>query len=234
MKKLGVIGGLGPQAGVYFLQLVTELTDAGKDQDHIEILFHSCPQIPDRTAFILGESNEDPAPGMAEAGRGLALAGADIIAIPCVTANYFYDRLQAEIPVPVIDTIEETAKYLTARRIKRAGIMATDGTIHAGLFQKHLEKAGIECIVPDEAHQKSVMHIIYDNVKAGKAPEKEHFVRVRDALLGAGAELILLGCTELSMLAHAGFTGPECLDVMRLLAAVSVRECGKLKSDWDL
>ena len=52
MKKVGIIGGLGPMAMVYFLQLITEMTDASKDQEHIELLIHSKPQIPNRTGYI--------------------------------------------------------------------------------------------------------------------------------------------------------------------------------------
>ena len=68
MKKLGVIGGLGPMATAYFLQLLTQMSDAETDQEHMEILLHSKPRIPDRTRFILGRSGENPLPQMIEVG----------------------------------------------------------------------------------------------------------------------------------------------------------------------
>ena len=89
MKKLGIIGGLGPMATAYFLQLLTRMSDAASDQEHMEILLHSKPQIPDRTRFILGQSPENPLPRMIEIGIGLKEQGAELIAIPCVTAHYF-------------------------------------------------------------------------------------------------------------------------------------------------
>ncbi len=90
MHMLGVIGGLGPMATAFFMQMAIEMTEAGTDQEHIEMIVYNCPSIPDRTSYIVGQSGENPGIPMAEAGRKLAAFGAEIIAIPCVTANYFY------------------------------------------------------------------------------------------------------------------------------------------------
>ena len=100
MKKLGVIGGLGPMATAYFLQLLTQMSDAKSDQEHMEILLHSKPQIPDRTRFILGQSGENPLPQMVEIGVDLKSQGAEAIAIPCVTAHYFQKNLEDAIGIP--------------------------------------------------------------------------------------------------------------------------------------
>ena len=112
MKILGVIGGLGPMATVYFLQLLTQMSEAQTDQEHMEILIHSKPRIPDRTRYILGQSKESPLPGMIQVGRQLAEQGAEILAIPCITAHYFHRQLEEGIGIPVINAIEETADYL--------------------------------------------------------------------------------------------------------------------------
>ncbi len=114
MKKLGVIGGLGPMATAYFLQLITQMSDAETDQEHMEILLHSNPRIPDRTRFILGQSEEDPLPQMIEVGIDLRSQGAEVIAIPCVTAHYFQKRLEREIGIPILDAIRETVLCLRA------------------------------------------------------------------------------------------------------------------------
>ena len=159
MKKLGVLGGLGPMASVYFLQLVVQMTEARTDQEHIEVLLHSVPQIPDRTRYILGQSSEDPVPQMAVAGRGLAAQGAQVLAIPCVTAHYFQERLETQIGVPILNAVEETALCLQQAGINRAGILATDGTLSSRLFQTCLEKRGISCVIPGPEDQLSLIHI---------------------------------------------------------------------------
>lgn len=232
MHTLGVIGGLGPMATAFFMQMVIEMTAAGTDQEHIEMIVYNCPSIPDRTSYIVGQSRENPGIPMAKAGRKLAAFGAEIIAVPCVTANYFYRQLSAEIPVPVINVIEEAAGYLADEGVRTVGVMATDGTIRSGLFQKALQLRGIRAILPGEESQKDVMHLIYEDVKATKPADMDKFARVSRQLREKGAQVIVLGCTELSMIRRDGQIGAGYLDVMQLLAKCSVEVCGTLKKEY--
>lgn len=233
MKKLGVIGGLGPMATAYFLQLVIQMSDAETDQEHIEILLHSKPQIPDRTRFILGQSEENPVGPMAEIGRGLVEQGAELIAIPCITAHFFQRQLEKEIRVPIVDAIEETANYLKQERIDKVGILATDGTIESGLFQKVFLRHGINCITPDPEGQRQVMYLIYENIKAGKAVDLFRFERVSGQLFERGAKVVLLACTELSLVKRDYTLQAGFLDVMEILARSAVRSCGHLKEEYE-
>lgn len=232
MKKLGVIGGLGPMATAFFMQMVIEMTEAKTDQEHIEMLIHNCPAIPDRTSYILGKSEVSPKPQIVKVGQQLAAYGVDVIAIPCVTANYFYEDLQKEIDAPIIDIIGETVKYLVDAGVKCAGIMATDGTIQCGIFQRALEAAGIMVVTPNETGQQHVMHLIYQNVKATKPAEMERFTAVSEELRQKGAEVIILGCTELSMIRRDEVIGAGYLDAMQVLAKASVEQCGILKEAY--
>lgn len=233
MKKLGVIGGLGPMATAYFLQLLVQMTEARTDQEHIEVLLHSKPQIPDRTRFILGQSREDPLPQMVEIGRELAGQGAELIAVPCVTAHYFQKKLEDSIGIPVVDTIRETALSLKAAGVTKAGILATDGTIESGLFQRAFAGEGISAMLPDRAGQQSVMQIIYQNVKAGQPVDSAAFWRVAEGLFGQGAQAVLLACTELSLVKRDFGLGEGFLDVMEVLARKAVLICGRLKGQYE-
>ncbi len=233
MKKLGVIGGLGPMATAYFLQLLVQMTEARTDQEHIEVLLHSKPQIPDRTRFILGQSREDPLPQMVEIGRELAGQGAELIAVPCVTAHYFQKKLEDSIGIPVVDTIRETALSLKAAGVTKAGILATDGTIESGLFQRAFAGEGISAMLPDRAGQQAVMQIIYQNVKAGQPVDSAAFWRVAEGLFGQGAPAVLLACTELSLVKRDFGLGEGFLDVMEVLARKAVLICGRLKGQYE-
>ena len=93
MKKLGVVGGLGPMTTVSFIKRVIDMTDATIDQEHIPMVVEHCCYTPDRTAFILGNSEDSPLPSILAACRDLEKAGATHIAMPCVTAHYFYEEL---------------------------------------------------------------------------------------------------------------------------------------------
>lgn len=233
MKKLGVIGGLGPMATAYFLERVTAMTDAKCDQEHIEILIHSKPQIADRTSFIIGKTAESPLPDLLEVGWGLKSAGAEIIAMPCITAHYFQKDLEDGIGLTVINALTKTADYLKNAGISSAGIMATDGTIESQLFQKALAEKGINAIAPSSLSQEKVMEIIYDEVKAGRKINMEKLHAVASELRQNGAEVILLGCTELSIAKKGNMMPAGYLDVLDVLARAAVMSCGRLKAEFD-
>lgn len=232
MKTLGVIGGLGPAATALFMQMVIDMTDAGTDQEHIHMLIDNCPQIPDRTGYILDHSKENPAPMMIRIGKQLAQAGADLIAIPCITSNYFYEDFRENIPVPVINIIGELKKIIHGAGIMDVGLMATSGTIESGLFQKAFNADGGRLILPEGELQADVMHLIYENVKAGKRAEMDRFHKVSDYLRAEGAGIIILGCTELSVIKRNEKTGAGYIDALEVLAKCSVENCGKLKSQY--
>ena len=226
-KVLGVIGGLGPIATAHFMELVVNMTEADRDQDNLEMIIYNFPSIPDRTGYILGSNLKSPLPGLLSVGRALSRQEVACIAIPCVTAHYFYKELSASISTPILNGVEETAQLLKESGVERVGIMATDGTVLSGLFSDALERRGIRPIVPSRERQQDVMHLIYRNIKAGLAPEMDRFHAVRQELREKGAEVIILGCTELSMIKRDREIGPGFLDAMEVLAKQAVLRCGK-------
>lgn len=233
MKTLGIIGGLGPAATALFMQMIIDMTDAKTDQEHIRMVIDCYPQIPDRTGYILDHSKESPAPLMIKIGNSLADMGADLIAIPCITSNYFYEEFSREISIPVINIIEELKKILTDAGVKNVGLMATSGTIASGLFQKAFNAGGGRLILPEGELQADVMHLIYDNVKAGKPADMDRFNKVARSLRDAGAQVIILGCTELSVIKRSSILGRGYLDALEVLSKCAVERCGRLKAEYQ-
>lgn len=232
MENLGIIGGLGPMATAYFMQLLTQMSDARFDQEHMEIYMISKPSIPDRTSYILGKSRQSPLPEMVGVGKQLKQMGADILAIPCVTAHFFHDELQDEVGLPVINAIEETAFWLRNRGIKNVGILATEGTIKSQIFQRVLESYKVNSIIPDRGMQEIITNIIYHKIKAGNTVDIEEFEYVSTKLNKKGAQVIILACTELSLIKKDLPIGIDYLDVMEVLAAKAVQQCGRLKTEY--
>lgn len=233
-NKLGVIGGLGPIATAYFYELIIEMTEAVKDQDHLDMIIMSNPSIPDRTDYIIGKSDQNPMPPMIEVGQQLKDLGVDFISIPCITAHYFYDKLSQGIGVPIIHIVKETVRHLKENEVQSAGIMATEGTIYSGLFQKELEKNGINAVIPSKLKQEYVTDLIYKAVKANKPPDMTQFESVSEELRGQGAEVIILGCTELSLIKRDFPIGAGYLDAMEVLAMRSIQLCkAKLKHEYQ-
>lgn len=221
---LGILGGVGPLATAYFMELVIKQTPATCDQDNIPMIVFNDPQIPDRTSFILdSQSNPDPLPEMLHVVEWLENAGADYIAIPCNTAHYFYDALAQRAHVPVLNIMRETAAHVAgmARTSKRVGLLATDGTIGSGVFQRYLEDRGLTTIVPtDEEQRDVVMPLIYDRIKRNLPYDAVPFLNVAQRLYEEErCDAVIVGCTELSVVFQDLSEPPHYLvDAMDVLA----------------
>ena len=225
-QKLGILGGMGPQATQVFYQFVLDHTDALRDQDHLPTVILSDTKIPDRTAAILSGETEELYQRLLKDAALLETCGCTAIAIPCNTSHYFADRLQGDVKIPIIHMIREAAGVLAAQGRKRPGILATDGTVRSGLYQKECTALGMEAVVPDDGTQKLVMSIIYDEVKQGEKGSREKFAQIDRALRAAGCDCAILACTELSVFAANHPLPPFYLDAMMVLAEESVKRCG--------
>ena len=224
-KILGILGGVGPMATACFMETIIRRTEASTDQEHLEMIVLNHTEIPDRTAAILDADAESPAAMLAEDARRLEQWGADVIAVPCNTAHYFYPEMSGAVKAPVLHMIREAAAELERQQVRRVGILATTGTIRSGLYQSALKERGIEPVFPSERWQEQVMSLIYDDLKAGRLPEKEKLRAVQEHL--GECTRILLGCTELSMLKRQLGLDSFYLDALEVLADCAIRACDK-------
>lgn len=228
-KLLGILGGLGPLATAYFYELVTALTSAECDQDHIDMVISSRASTPDRSAFILGKSQDDPLPIMVEEAKKLEAYGADIIAIPCNTAHYFYDGIASEVKVPILNIINETIDSLATDGVKRAVLFATEGTCRAGTYQRAGE-GRVEIITPSSQIQSEITSFIFDSIKKGALPDEQHFLELGALYKAHGCERIILGCTELSIIKKSFESVRRddfFADSLEILAKRTVVACGR-------
>ena len=226
---LGVLGGMGPQATNTFYQRIIDRTQAEKDQEHLQVLIWSDAKIPDRTAGILAgpEAAEQVYQALLDGARLLERAGCTVLAIPCNTSHYFVDRLQAQLRIPIIHMIRETVAAIQAMGKKTVGILATDGTVQTGIYQKELTAAGLTPVTLPERLQKTVMSIIYDEIKKGETGSREKFGEVDAWLRQAGCDCAILGCTELSVYRALHSLPPYYMDAMEVLAEQAILRCGK-------
>ena len=196
-KVIGILGGMGPLATADLFRKITEHTAASCDQDHPRVCIDSNTNIADRTAALL-HGGADPVPEMVKSAQRLASIGAELLIMPCNTAHNFYDAVAASVSIPVLHMIAITRDALKARGIKCAGLLATDGTVQTGIYQRTFGGSGIELLTPDIADQSAVMDIIYNGVKAGDlAHDAAAFRAACEHLLARGADVLILGCTEL-------------------------------------
>ncbi|MDD5599051.1 MAG: amino acid racemase, partial [Victivallaceae bacterium] len=168
---IGILGGLGPAATVDIFDKIVKNTPASCDQDHIKVIIENNPQIPDRTAALSGK-DEDPSIAMLAAAEKLKDSGADFIIVPCNTAHVFLQAVQQHVRIPILSMIEETAKYIAENfpKVRKAGLLATSGTVGSGVYESPLKRKDIELITPSPESQKTlVMEAIYGKkgIKAG-------------------------------------------------------------------
>lgn len=225
MKNItvGVMGGLGPMASVYFYKMVTDMTDATKDQDHVDMVITNRATTPDRSSYILGESDENPVYKLVDDAKKLEQFGVDFIVITCNTAHYFYDKINQSVEIPVLNIVEETVKYAKENGHKKLGILATTGNVKTELYQNMCDRFNIDYFVLDDDRQKKVMEIIYDDIKSGKPADMNKFNKIVDHLKDNGCDGVILGCTELSILKNDNDLGDDLyIDSLKVLATQTI------------
>lgn len=227
-KKLGVIGGMGPEATAYFYEEVIRHTKADCDQEHLDMVILSHASMPDRTKAIQTGDYKELLDAMGKDVRTMETVGVENIAIPCNTSHYFYDLIQAKTRIPIIHMPRETIRYAKShfKNVKKIGIMGTDGTVSAGIYRKECEAFGIEEIVPSPERQKDVMSLIYDDVKAGKKGDYQKFERVMEEFIKRDCDVVILACTEISVFKKDHVLPDICLDAMDILIRESIVRSG--------
>lgn len=229
MKKLGIIGGMGPAATARLFEQIVAFTDVERDQDHIDITILNKPTIPDRTAYLLGTSSEPFVPVIRPLAQSLADADCTVIAIPCNTAHAKIDEISEGLPsVTFVNIPREAVKFAQELSCNRVGILATTGTIETRIYQAYAEEIGLTTLVPDDSLQQSIMDIIYNYVKAGKPVPADHLNHILDqAVDKLECDGFILGCTELSLLdIPRVYRGHYMIDALDVQAWRCVVECG--------
>ena len=225
-KIIGILGGMGPEATADLFYRIIKATPVERDQDHIHVIIDSNSKIPDRTPAILGKG-QNPLPLMIETGKNLEKAGADFIIMPCNTAHYFYNDLQAALYVPILHMIRLSAEYVSKNYsdLKKIGLLATDGTLASNLYPNEYSKFGMQIIEPEKEHQKNVMDAIYIYIKKGDLEKGGELLHsVSKELIKKGVEAVICGCTEVSLVLRDGDLSVPVFDPMQVLAEKAVKK----------
>ena len=225
-QRLGILGGMGPQATQDFYQRILDRTDASCDQEHLPTLIWSDTSIPDRTTAILGGDAEGCYRRLLAGGRLREQGGCTALAIPCNTSHYFADRLQSDLSIPLIHMPRETVGVLAAEGKRKVGILGTDGTVQTGVYQKECAARDLLGIAPPAEIQKLVMSIIYDEIKRGEKGSREKFAVIDRWLRETGCDSAILACTELSVYRTYHGLPDYYLDAMDVLAQRCITACG--------
>lgn len=219
--RIGIVGGMGPMAGVYLQQLIVEATPAERDQDHLEVVCFTNPHIPERMGSLAEDGGRRYAEAVRDAAAVVARAGATCIAIPCNTAHARLREIQEGLEVPVLVMVALGLDALVAAHGpgRRVGLLATIGTLTEQVYEKRAGGRVAEWVRPAPADQPRVAEAILE-VKRGRLAEASPILLPVVGRLGdRGAEVVVVGCTELSMCHEAlEAAGVPLVDPLRVLA----------------
>ncbi len=240
-SSIGVLGGLGPYAGLDLVHKIFDCCAATKDQDHLPVILYSFPaEIPPRVEFLLDDSPDNPGHAMGGIMVRLARAGATVIGMPCNTAHSAsildaaLERLKdSGFTGCFVNMITATAEYIARNfpQVRRVGVLCTQGAHASRVFDQYLGQAGLDVLYPDAAGREKLQRAISDpayGLKAFSSPVTEKAWNGVTAQARRMAErqvdLILLGCTELPLaLAGKKFEGIPLVDPTRVLARCLVQ-----------
>ena len=217
-KMIGIVGGMGPYAGLDLVKKIFDLTQANQDQDHVPLAMISVPhKITDRTKFLEGETNINPGIEISNIVRQLSDQGASVIGMPCNTAHSskIINEVYNSIPegITFVNMVSEVIKFIKGEYpdIERVGILATTGTMKAGVYNKELIDNDLKPIILSKENQKKLIdQAIYDKdfgIKSISNPVQDIAKRkihlAIESLIENKAEVVILGCTELPLAVNA-------------------------------
>jgi len=222
---IGILGGMGPAATSELFHRIIENTKAHSDQDHVSAIIVNDTQIPDRTEYILGRG-KNPVPLLQSNLSKLKHAGADVALIPCMTAHTFIKKLNVSTPIKIVNAIEIVEDHINDfhPEVKNVGLLATTGSIQSKVFEEYLTK---DIYIPNSWQQRQLMEAIYgsEGIKAGNVNSKQvlNIFKIIDDMYQKGIELLIAGCTELSLVIDEKILDVPVVDPITLLAKHAVR-----------
>ncbi len=233
---------MGPHAGIYLADRITAHTNAAGDSGHVSLQLASLPAlIPDRTAFLFDRGAPDPSGAILEIASELVKSGCLVLGMPCNTAHaepilakVASGLAQRHPEARLFHLIDETAAFCAeaAPGARRIGLLATLGTYRDGMYERALTAQGLQPIIPDEAVQQNLIHrALYDadfGIKRQSSPVTEEAIELLslavEHLREAGAEAVILGCTELPLaIKGRTFAGLPVVDSTTALARALIR-----------
>jgi len=225
-KRLGIIGGMGPEATVSFYRRIIEQTKVSCDQDHYRVIIDSNPKIPDRTSAIL-KGTESPLNALIETAKNLEKLDVEVAGIPCITAHYYLEDLRKHTSITIVSAIESVNDKLKDEfPNKTVGILATTGTVTTGIFDKQIDHKIIYPV--DDSQEKKVMEAIYgrEGIKNIGITKRSLnlLIAAGNELIERGAEVIIAGCTEIGVILNQDHVNCPFIDPMDVLAEYMLKD----------
>ena len=220
LNRVGVLGGMGPQATILLQQRLLTSIIADDDASHVPLLIDMNSQIPSRLDWILKRQGSDPGPVLAEMARRLESAGACALAMPCNTAHYYAPQIKAAVDIPFLNMIDLAGMAIlqSAGKAARVGILASPATQGIKLFKRAFARHGLQVVYPSQTES---MMLAIRSIKSQGATTQDHEVlqAAGQDCQQQGADCLLVGCSEFSLIADAVSGSVPVIDSLDVLVA---------------
>ncbi|ORT58438.1 aspartate/glutamate racemase family protein [Streptomyces sp. CB03238] len=224
MKTIGLIGGMSWESSAEYYRLLNELVRERLGGLHsARCILHSVDFADIERLQVSGEW-EQAGEVLAEAGRGLAAAGADLLLICTNTMHKVAGQVQDAVPVPLLHLGDATADAVRAAGLKTVGLLGTAFTMEQDFYRDRLAGHGLTVLVPEAEGRAEVHRIIYEELCLGIVEDDSRaaYQRVIDQLVADGAEGVVLGCTEIELLIRQEHSPVPVFPTTRLHAEAAV------------
>lgn len=198
-----ILGGMGTMATESFVRQLNKRTPTHADQDYLNYILYNHATVPDRTAYILDRTKLNPVPVLQEDIRQQNILQPSFIVLTCNTAHYFFEELQKETKIPLLHMPKEAVKQIKADQVTgKVAFLGTEGSVKAGVYERELINQGIDYLIPDKNLQAKINHLIYHDIKENDYINMDLFFEILADTKTLGCEAVILGCTELSLVAE--------------------------------
>lgn len=224
MKTVGVIGGLGPETTAeFYLAVVFGCQQVHPMQRPPMLLWNvPLPHHIESDLLLSATGEERYIPYLVEGAKTLQKGGADFLVMPCNSLHVFIEEIRKAVGIPVLSIVDEVAKFLVARSVKKVGVLATPSSLKNNLYKSTLEILGIEQVVPDQFEEAKIGKMINNIVLNRHANrDREELQKVIRNFESKDVKTVILACTDLQLLIPQQ-QGMEIFDTMKIFADATV------------
>jgi len=229
MKKIGIIGGLGPEATVdYYQKIIDAFKNESGDLNYPEIIVYSV-NMSEFIGLMREEKYEQATTYLAERIERLKLAGADFAVLSANTPHQLFDQLKEKSKIPLISIVEATREEAKKRGLKRPGLFGTEFTMNATFFSDVLKKEGIEVIMPGNEDKVLINYKLFSEIELGifKDETREILIGIIEKMVREQEiDSLILGCTEFPLILTAEtYVGIPVLNTTKIHVESIVKYC---------
>lgn len=225
MRKLGLVGGTGPESTLDYYREVTFGVHRRLGDGHFPELTVDSLDLPKAVAYCANGQVDELVGYELESIAHLQAAGCEVVALTAGTMHMVYDEVAARSPLPMVSMLDAVRDEVLRRQYGTVGLLGTIFTMNGGFFARPLCDADITVVTPDEEEKAFINHAIYDELEEGVVRDetRERLVSIIERMqVRDGVEAVILGCTELPMILNDEVSPVPTLDAMRIHIAALI------------